>query len=260
MIDKETVESAVRNFLSLPDQSAPIDYLRCHLPETAVLYIVGGSIRNLIMEMVFENAPQTEDIDIFIAKLPHDYELTDLLVGEVFEVTDLDGIRWHPKSSGVAFDLCLLPKFVMLHKYRLQPSLENLLNCIDFTINATVFDVTNGQLYEKKCIAAIENGCMDFNTHRLYTKQLLAYRILHIHHKTGLMLSEAIFLFLKNQIALSDLSDLKILYERKIGVKKARALMADYDYICSFSDFAEYTTAAKNMIKISQKHRYCKRN
>jgi len=246
MLDKNKLESVVFNFFSSPDHSAPINYLRYQLPETAVLYIVGGSIRNLIMEVVFENAPRTEDIDIFIGRLPNDYVLTGTLVGEVFEETDLGGVRWHPKSSGVAFDLCLLPRFVLLQKYRLQPTLENLLNCIDFTINAIVFDVTSGKLYEKKCIASIENCCLDFNTYRFYTKQLLAYRTLLIRHKTGFMLSEAVFSYLKYQIALSDLSDLKNLCKRKIGKKKTSDLIADYDYICSFSNYKEYKATAEN--------------
>jgi hypothetical protein len=240
MASKETVESAIKQFINRLDTSAVMNCLRDKLPEEAVLYIVGGAIRNLIIELVFGNAPQTGDIDLFINGLPDDFSLAGLLGGEVIEHTELDGIRWHPKSSHVAFDLCLLPKFVLLQKYRLQPTLENLLNCIDFTINAIVFEVNTGKLYEKKCIASITTRCMDFNTHRFYTKQLLAYRILLIRHKTGFNVSEAVFSFLKHQLSLSDLSDLNALFKRKIGKTNAQALMADYDRICSFSRYADY--------------------
>jgi hypothetical protein len=245
VLSKETVTSAALKFFSTSDLSEHIDYLSSQLPERVVLYIIGGSIRNLIMELAFGNAPKTGDIDLFIGGLPDDFSLSGLLEGEVFEETDLGGVRWHPKSSDVAFDLCLLPKFVLVQKYRLRPTRENLLNCIDFTVNAIVFDVTAGKLYERKCIAAIENRCMDFNTHRFYTKQLLAYRILFIRYKTGFMLSEAIFSYMKHQLALPDLSDLKGLFKKKLGKKKARVLMSDYDHLCSFSNYADYEGAAK---------------
>lgn len=246
MLSKEIIESAVLTFFNSPDHCAHIDFLRCQLPESAVLYIVGGSIRNLIIELASGNTPQTADIDIFIGRLPDDYVITGLLEGEVFEKTDLGGVRWHPKSSDVAFDLCLLHKFVLIQKYRLQPTLVNLLDCIDFTINAIVFDVTSGKLYQKNCIAAIENRCLDFNTHRFYTKQLLAYRILLIRRKTGFILSEKVFSYMKHQLALSDLSKLKALFKRKVGKKEAETLMADFDRICSFSDYEDYQAIVKS--------------
>jgi hypothetical protein len=246
MVSKDTVESAVKRFITISDTSAVINRLRENLPKGTVLYLVGGAIRNLIIRLVFGSAPHTGDLDLFINELPDDFSLTDLLEGEVIEHTDLDGIRWHPKSSGVAFDLCLLPKFVLLQKYHLTPTLENLLACIDFTINAIVFDITAGKLYERKCIASIADRCMDFNTHRFYTKQLLAYRILLIRHKTGFMLSEAVFAYMKHQLSLPDLSEVKALFKNKIGKKKARELMADYDNLCSFGDYADYEKAAKN--------------
>jgi len=245
MPSKETVESAVKQFISRPDTSAVINRLCDNLPKGAVLYLVGGAIRNLIIRLVFGSAPQTGDIDLFISGLPDDFSLTGLLEGEVFDKTDLGGVRWHPKSSDVTFDLCLLPKFVLVQKYRLQPTLENLLNCIDFTINAIVFDVAAGKLYERKCTEAIENRCMDFNTYRFYTKQLLAYRILLIRRKTGFMLSEKIFSYMKHQISLSDLSDLKALFKQKLGKNKASVLMSDYDNLCSFGNYAEYEGAVK---------------
>ena len=123
------------HFVNFLYETRPVSPVFPGRPIPVKVGIVGGSIRNLIIELAFGNAPQTADIDIFIGRLPDDYVITGLLEGEVFEKTDLGGVRWHPKSSDVAFDLCLLPKFVLIQKYRLQPTLENLLNCIDFTPN-----------------------------------------------------------------------------------------------------------------------------
>lgn len=236
----QSIESAVMHFLGAPDRAAPLDRLRRSLPEEVVLYVVGGAIRNLIMTRMFGNAPPTEDIDVFIGNLPPGFSLSGPLRGESVEHTDLDGLRWFPSSSTMAFDLCLLPKFVMLQKYRLAPTLENLLDCIDFSVNAVVFDTRSGRLHENQCLSAITKRLLDFNTRRYYTKQLLAYRILIIRRKTGFRVSEPVFSFLKHQLALPDLSDLKSLFTSKRGKNRAGALMADYDHICSFSAYADY--------------------
>jgi len=50
------------------------------------------------------------------------------------------------------------------------------------------------------------------------------------------MLSEKVFSYMKHQLALSDLSNLKALFKRKLGKKKAKTLMADFDRICSFME------------------------
>ena len=241
----ETVETTVRQFIQLPGILSAVDFLRERLPHQAEIFIVGGAIRNLIITQLFGHAPPTEDVDIFIGGLRNDFSLRYLLEGEDVESTELDGIRWHPATSDLAFDLCLLQKFVTLQKYRLAPTRLNLLACIDFTINTILFEVNTGALFENNCIAAIEKRCLDFNTHRYYTKQLTAYRVLLIRHKTGFMLSEGVFAFLKHQLSVTELSDLTALFKNKVGKSKTRALMADYDYVCAYPNYPAYAAAIK---------------
>jgi hypothetical protein len=244
MINMQSISAVIRQFFSSPDQSEPIDYLRRRLPETATLYVVGGSIRDLVIRMVFGNAPNTGDIDIFIKGLADNFSLANQLEGESTEDTDLGGIRWHPKSSGMAFDLCMLQKFLPLKKYLMAATRQNLLDSIDFTINSIVYEINTGNLYEHNCISSIEKRCLGFNTHRYYTKKLLAYRILLLRHKVGFIVSDEVFSFLKYQLSLSELTDLNALFKRKDGKKTAKAMIADYNRICSFGNYADYMTAA----------------
>ena len=246
MISLKTAEIAVRQYIDSPPIAGALGLLRGRLPHTAEMFIVGGAIRNLVMTQMFGKAPCTEDIDIFIKGLPDDFSLARLLKGEAFEPTDLDGIRWYPGASPMAFDLCMLQKFVTLQKYRLAPTRSNLLDCIDFTINTIVFEIHSEKLFENRCIASIRNRCLDFNTYRFYTKQLTAYRVLLIRHKTGFRVSGAVFNFLKHQLLLSDLSDLKGLFKAKLGNQKARMLMDERDRICAFSNYGSYVKAAQN--------------
>jgi hypothetical protein len=92
MVSKDTVESAVKRFITTSDTSAVINRLRENLPKGTVLYLVGGAIRNLIIRLVFGSAPHTGDLDLFINGLPEDYALTGLLKGEVSEKAGSDSI------------------------------------------------------------------------------------------------------------------------------------------------------------------------
>jgi len=49
--------------------------LRRRLPMGAGILIVGGAIRNIIIELIHGNAPETNDIDLFISGIPGDYPL-----------------------------------------------------------------------------------------------------------------------------------------------------------------------------------------
>ncbi len=240
MTTKRIVESAVADLLKRPDVRPNLDFLRSRLPREARVYIVGGAIRNRVIEFVFGEAPKTRDIDIFIGGLPREYPFEELLAGQAFESTDLGGVRWRPASSAYAFDLCPLSNFIILVKNHLPPTVENLLACIDFTANAAVFDIDNQRLHESHCIAAVEKRLLDFNTTRFITKLLLSYRILLIGYKTGFTLSKGLFAYLKNHVDVDTLSALKSVLKKKVGKETGKAIMGYCDRICSFTDHETY--------------------
>ena len=238
-----SIAPAVQRFVGLPPIAEPLKRLRLHLPPTATVYIVGGALRNLIIDALFGNSPATADIDVFIGGIAKDYSFNDLLKDQACEHTELGGMRWWPSECPYAFDLCALAQFVFFEKYQLPPTLQNLLACIDFNVNAVVFDTQARQLHEKGCISAIAARCMDFNTTRMLNRLMLAYRILLIRHKTGFLLSAPVFSYVKHQIDLATLKNLKGLLQKKAGKAMAKAVMADYDEICSYKDYAAYSAA-----------------
>lgn len=118
---------------------------------------------------------------------------------------EIGGLRWYPDNSPYTFDICLLSDFVLIAKYRLAPLWQSLLICIDFTMNAVIYDFIRKSLYERNCISDIRRSLLEFNTRRMAGKLLLAYRILLIRHKTGFALSPQVFSFIKTQIDLNTL-------------------------------------------------------
>ena len=238
------VEPLVRNYFSRPDIAGPLEYLQHCLPARARLFVAGGAIRNLLIQRMHGSSPVTRDIDLFIGNLGPDVSLACALDGQQTDLTDLRGIRWQPETSGLAFDICRLCDFVIIKTYQLAPSLDNLLQTLDFTANAVVFEVGARQLYENGCLAAIQARCLDFNTTHCIDKVLLAYRVLLIRFKTGFILADRVFAFLKYNLDIDTLRPLRGLLAGKQGRETAAAVMADYNRICHYADYRDYLCRA----------------
>lgn len=239
---------AVNTFFSRKDIAGPLDYLKHCLPEGARLFVAGGAIRNVLIRAVHRSAPPTRDIDLFIGGLDPDVSLECTLGGQKKALTELGGLRWHPESSNLAFDLCRLTDFVIIKKYRLAPTLKSLLQTLDFDVNAVVFNVDSRRLYENGCLAAIRARRLDFNTTHRVSKLLLAYRILLIRFKTGFILAERVFDFLKYRLDLDTIRLLRGLLTGKLGKRMARAVLADYNRICHCADYPDYLQNAPEAV------------
>jgi hypothetical protein len=241
-------EPRIKAYFDREDIAGPLQYLQHCLPAGARLFVAGGAIRNVLIQAVHGTAPVTRDIDLFIGDLEPEVSLDCALDGEQRALTELCGIRWRPASSDLAFDICRLSEFVIIKKYKLEPSLENLLKSLDFTVNAVVFDMGQRKLYENGCLTAIRARRLDFNTLRRMNKLLLAYRILLIRFKTGFILADRVFAFLKYQLDIDTLRPLRGLLVGKQGPGMAADIMADYNRICRSTDYREYLRQATETV------------
>jgi len=240
MVDRIRVESAVDSFFSRPEIASRLEYLRACFPQEARFLVTGGAIRNLIIELIHGSAPATRDIDVFIAEVDKNFPLAERMAVENIGPTELGGWSWQPAGCRYAFDLCLLPNFVIIAKYDLAPSLENLLKSVDFTVNAVAYDVAGRRIFERHCISDISRRVIEFNTRRMASKLLHAYRILLVRHKTGFRLSERVFSFVRGQLDVDTLRSLKQLLSSKQGEQTTRMILSEYDRICRCADYGEY--------------------
>ncbi len=239
-ITDETLVQAVVRFLECPDARDGLAWLTCHLPGTAEIFVAGGALRNIVMAAVYGRSPPTRDIDCFIGGLPKAFSLSDVFAHQSAEPTDLNGMRWHPVGSDLVFDLCLLPDFVVIEAAGWAPTFDNLLAGIDFTMNAIVYDVQRHRLVERGCRAAVRERTIAFNSRLIPDKGLIAYRILLMAHKTGFALAPPVFAFLRQQIPLETLTQVKGLLRAKQGKAAAQAIMADYNRLCHCPSYAAY--------------------
>jgi hypothetical protein len=239
-VSHKTVVRAVECFFQRPDIHGNLELLRRRLPPSADIFVAGGAIRNLIIDLSHGGAPPTRDIDIFIGGLDRNFSLADLLRDQPTHPTDLKGLRWQPDSSALAYDLCLLPDFVVIDIGHLEPTVENLLTGIDFTVNAIIYDLNRNTLVERGCLAAIGNRTIAFNSRLIPGRKLIAYRILLIRHKTGFNLAEPVFDFINSRLDLETVTHLKRLFRAKLGQSLAAAIMEDVDALWQYRSYAAY--------------------
>ncbi|CAB5117266.1 hypothetical protein D3OALGA1CA_2347 [Olavius algarvensis associated proteobacterium Delta 3] len=212
-------------------------------PETDV-FVVGGVLRNLAAKMLHGASPPTEDIDIFLSNCDSLPTLSPVTV------TDLGGIQWLPRTCPISFDICLLKNFVILRKYRMSPSLENLMASIDFTMNALVYDVRRKHLLDGGATDDIGKHLMEFNSPMFYSRPLTAYRILLLRQKTGFMLSSAVFQYIKQQIDIDTLLALQKILSARFDRDGRDALWQEYDRLCAFPDYDAYRANAAEAVMV----------
>jgi hypothetical protein len=239
-LSQRHLAKTVVDFFQGPEIRANLTLLRSRLPDGADLFVAGGAIRNLIIHEIHGSAPPTCDIDVFIGGLSEDFALSDALAGLNFQLTDLKGLRWHPDASAYAFDLCLLPQFMVIKRYRLPPGLASLMAGIDFSVNAAAYHVQSEAIFQRGCVEAVKRRIIDFNSHFIPNLRIMVYRSMLIRHKTGFRLSEPVFNFLKDHLDLQTLNWLQGLCRGKLGKGRAAAIRKDYDAVCTSASYEDY--------------------
>lgn len=248
-VTDKVILSAVEGFFQRPEIRGSLEFLSSRLPASAEIFVAGGSIRNLIIDLLHGHAPPTRDIDIFIGGLDRDFSLSGVLRDQTAEPTDLKGMRWYPVSSALAYDLCLLADFVVIEAGHLAPTLENLMSGIDFTVNAVIYDFHRKMLLENGCTAAVRDRMIDFNSRLIPDKQLIAYRILLMGHKTGFNLSRSVFQYVKTRLDVATVIQLKGLFKAKVGKAMATAIMGEYNALCKYPSYDAYLADRDRLLR-----------
>ena len=243
------ITGRIAAFLDRQEIRTPLLSLEQMLPEEATVYVVGGALRDIVIRELHGSGPVTEDIDLFIGNLADGFDLEARMADQRCLLTELGGVRWQPENTRFAFDLSRLQDFVIFRKYHIEPSLENLLATMDFTFNAIVYDRTSATLHENRCVASIRRRLMDFTSTMFYTREVTAYRALLLRFKTGFILSEAVFEFLKANVDVEVLKFVKNLLYARLSRDGAKAVLDDYVRISGFKDYRAYCRNADESLR-----------
>jgi hypothetical protein len=238
----ESMIPLVEAFFSQPDVLRPLEALMRRLSAKASLWAIGGALRNLFIQDMHGSSPPTRDIDLVIEGQAAGCDLACLLPDEKIRPIELGGVRWYPAASRFAFDLCRIEDFIVIDKFKLDPTPESLLGALDLDVNAVIYGLDRRELREKNCLGAIAARTIGRNSPLVLDKALLAYRCLLIRYKTGFLLSEELFCFLKWNLALDDLVKLRAIIASKQDKAMAKALLTDYRKLCREKNYASYRT------------------
>jgi hypothetical protein len=238
--DIAPVKKCVLEFVRGPDIKAPLDFLIDRLPDEAEILIVGGALRNLIIKNIHSWSPVTADIDLFIAGIDRIQNIRKILSREKINKTVLGGIRWFPEKNDYCFDFCILSDFIIFKGFNIEPSVDNLIQNIDFNINAVVFDVKKEKFYERNCISSISDRIIDFNSKLIYEKLITLYRILLFSEKLRFFLSDRLFYYIKNSVDIDLLISLKRAYIANLGKEKTKEILKCYNRICKYKNYGTY--------------------
>lgn len=233
------LEMAVAAYFDAPEIADGLDRLSDRLPAAAHLLVLGGAIRNIVMARLIGTAPPTEDIDVFIDGLPAGYPLAGALAGERLGKCDLGGLRWRPAGALYRFDLCLLPDFVIIRQYQLPADRRTLLENVDFTINAVLYEPAARRLEDRGCVTAIRRREIEFNTLRHAAPLLTVYRILLMAYRTGFLLASRPYAYLRRHADPQMLMALRRLLPAKQQAA-AGALSALLNRVLTAPDYAAY--------------------
>lgn len=247
------IAATVKAFFKGDQVAACIELLRSRLPARAEIYVAGGAVRNLIIGCLHGYRPATHDIDVFIAGVPANFPLKKALAAERTKRSALGGICWYPDASPYVWDLWLLPNFIIIKLYDLEPSIPVLLKNIDFNVNAVIYETLGHRLLERGCLSAIRRRVLDFNTLRIADTAMIAYRILLVRHKTGFILSERIFAFLKNRLDLDALIHLRGLLIGRQGKAEGKRILQALNNVITCPDYAAYL---KRLAQDSRKNKF----
>jgi hypothetical protein len=242
LTDKVLVKT-VRAFFERSEVRRPLARLVRRLPSHADVFIAGGAIRNLFIAAIHGSAPPTCDIDIFIGGLAADFPLAEALTGLALDVTEMQGLRWHPAPSAYAFDLCLLPRFIVIERFGLPADLENLLEGIDFSVNAAVYRMKTRTTFQRGCVEAVKRRVIAFNSGLVADRDIMIYRVFLIAHKTGFRISAPVFTFLRRYLDLETMNWLDAVNRGKHGKKMAAAIRQDYNAVATASTYRGYLNA-----------------
>lgn len=154
--DQETPEVHYINNLLLEKRCRGLLlYLESILPKHIKFYIVGGSIRDAIINFHFSKITIPNDIDIVVDCLSIDKHIK--YFPGIIERTPLGGYRWKHPTSQYYVDLWTLSSTFFIANNQIKPSIENYLLGSDFNINKISYDYRCKVLIDAGAIKGIKD-------------------------------------------------------------------------------------------------------
>lgn len=130
-------------------------------PRAHDTYVVGGVVRDLLLEHLRKIDKPIGDIDLVIKGVASKEELHSLLHGFDFRANRMGGIKFRVRPKGLLFDVWRIEDHVNLSSSGPPYTIERLLHHFLLDIDAVVWDPQTGNLYDYGCLHATQAGQID---------------------------------------------------------------------------------------------------
>lgn len=170
------------------------DFLRvlAHIPAAYETYIVGGVVRDLLLDQIRMIKKPGGDIDLVIKGATDSKDLQSSFRDFDFRVNRMGGIKFRVRPQGTIFDVWRIEDHINLSSAGPPFTIERLLRHFLLDVDAVLWDTETGDLYDYGCLRAIQAGEIDLVGPEGISPvraQVQAAHILLIAYSTGFRLS-----------------------------------------------------------------------
>lgn len=167
------------------------------------VYILGGLIRNLLLNELRRIHIESADVDIVVKGPRSSTELKSAVQQFCIGQNDFGGAKCRISSRGLLFDVWRIDDHVTISGSQPPHTLQQLLQHNLLDVDAILWDTKTGYLHEYGCLASIKNSCIDLLDEGV-SKHFVAAQVAHIlivSFKTGFELSQHAQTFVRRACA-----------------------------------------------------------
>jgi hypothetical protein len=182
-------------------------------------FVMGGLLRDLLLERVQGIEAKPADIDIVISGAGSVHEIQNKLGNTSLSTNAFGGVKSRVRPNGILFDLWRMEDHTNIPKRSSPPTIEQLLRHNLLDIDAILWDPKNDQLHDCGCLKAITAERIDLAGREGISDKAPAAQVAHVlavAYKTNFPLSAELRSFVVTASRRCDPAEIESILERKL--------------------------------------------
>jgi hypothetical protein len=212
-------------------------------------YIMGGLLRDLLLERVLRIGAKPSDIDIVIFGAESVQDIRTKLGAAILSTNAFGGVKCRLRPTGLVFDLWRVEDHTNMAHAPRPHTIEQLLRHNLLDIDAILWDPKTDRLYDCGCLKAITVERIGLQSPEGISETVVAAQIVHVltvAHKTSFPLADDVRSFVVAASRRCPAAEVENILDRKIPHAAAQLKMFWQDILHGGSQ--EWPTPAKQPI------------
>jgi hypothetical protein len=183
------------------------------------IYVLGGVLRNLLLKQLCETSIVNADVDIVVSGATSTAELHSLLQKSYLRQNEFGGVKCQISDPGILFDVWRIEDHATQRGAPPPHTIKQLLRHNLLDIDAVLWDIRTGYLYDYGCLDAIRRQRIDLLGEQGISQDFAAAQVVHlliVWFKTGFELSDEAFVFVRESCNSDEVrSEISRILQRK---------------------------------------------